>query len=112
MTDFSKKFIDLVGQFENQKLLSSDYQIQLLDSYGPTKTIVEDYSHLFNNYQKKINKLNKLNKFINEQDQKKDFIQFQIKEINALDPSIIDEESLIESKINLKSSIVEPKARP
>ena len=98
LTDFSKKFIDLVGQFENQKLLSSDYQIQLLDSYGPTKTIVADYSHLFNNYQKKINKLNNLNKFINEQDQKKDFIQFQIKEINALDPSIIDEESLIESK--------------
>ena len=34
LVDFSKKFIDLVGQFENQKLLSREYQIQLLDFRG------------------------------------------------------------------------------
>src|SRR5690606_19018 len=34
LTNFARRFVDLVGQFENQKLLSETYQLVLLDDYA------------------------------------------------------------------------------
>ncbi len=98
---FSKKFIDLVGQFENQKLLSRDYQIQLLDSYGPIKPVLTKYTKKFFEYNKKLNTLEKLKLFIKNEEQKIDFIHFQINEINNLNPTLKDENLLISTKENL-----------
>ncbi|MBY0415230.1 MAG: AAA family ATPase, partial [Bdellovibrionales bacterium] len=43
---FSKRFVDLVGQFENQKLMSEDYQLVLLDSYSGLSQDIRDYQAL------------------------------------------------------------------
>ena len=100
LVEFSKKFIDLVGQFENQKLLSREYQIQLLDSFGGITPLTLSYSKM-TSYCLKLKRAEELSKsLIEEEQQKKDFINFQIQEIKSLNPEVEDEEKLIKLKNN------------
>ena len=39
----ARRFIDLVGQFENQRLLSSRYQLELLDDFGKHSSDLDSY---------------------------------------------------------------------
>ena len=98
LVEFSKKFIDLVGQFENQKLLSREYQMQLLDSFGGTSPFVSSYSKMWSQYGLKLKRLEEVKRQIEEEEQKKDFLNFQIQEIKSLDPSVEDEQELIKLK--------------
>ena len=102
--DFSKRFVDIVGQFDNQKLLSPNYQLKLLDHYGH----LEERANQFN---KHFNDVLELNRIVGEHREKfellklqKDYFEFQISQIEELNPSLEDEEGLIRSKekINLR----------
>jgi DNA repair protein RecN (Recombination protein N) len=105
LSSFARKFIDLVGQFENQKLLSEQYQLHLLDHYAKQL----DDVHRF---QKEFEELKKLKKEYDElisskalRDQRLDYITFQLQEIEKLNPSSQDEEDLLKKKnlmINLE----------
>ena len=50
LNKFSKRFIDLVGQFDNQKLMSSDYQLKLLDEYCSHTKLVDEYNQDFSSH--------------------------------------------------------------
>ena len=95
---FSRRYIDLVGQFENQKLLSSDYQLTLLDLYSKNQTTLI-------NYQAKYQALVSIKKVIEELVQKKqeigrreDYLHYQITQIELLSPSIEEEVQLLARK--------------
>jgi DNA repair protein RecN (Recombination protein N) len=103
LSSFSRKFIDLVGQFENQKLLSDHYQIHLLDNFA-NQTIET------NQFQKKLSELKKLQKENEEllhsktsRNQRLDYLNFQLEEIDKLKPTIEDEELLLKKKTILMS---------
>ena len=51
---FARKYIDLVGQFENQKLLSSEYQLKLLDLYAQNASELDANRDLFSQIKTKI----------------------------------------------------------
>jgi DNA repair protein RecN (Recombination protein N) len=98
LVHFSKRFIDLVGQFENQKLLSEDYQLVLVDSYAGLSTELKNYREIYsalNLLRASVKELTleKLNR-----SQREDYIRFQIDELSKLNPSIEDEYSLLEKK--------------
>lgn len=98
LTAFSKRFVDLVGQFENQKLLSEDYQLILLDSYSGLNTDIEDYQNLFTQL---IAFRKNLEELLNEKSmraQREDYIKFQLEELEKLSPSIDDELDLLKKK--------------
>jgi DNA repair protein RecN (Recombination protein N) len=98
LSAFAKRFVDLVGQFENQKLLSEDYQLVLLDSYAGLNHDIADYQNLYNqlaSFKKDFNEL------INEKNiraQREDYIRFQIEELEKLSPSVEDELELLKKK--------------
>jgi len=99
LINFSRKFIDLVGQFENQKLLSELYQLKLLDDFSNLSVKLDEYQEKFQEItqqEKKINSL-KINKDIRAQ--KIDFLEFQIGEIKKLNPDEKDEERIIQEKL-------------
>lgn len=98
LTNFSKRFIDLVGQFENQKLLSEDYQLVLLDSFSNLKPAVEKYQKTYSELSQLKKLLENLINEKNVQSQREDYIRFQLDEINKLDPSLEDEEDLTKKK--------------
>ncbi|MGZ3787442.1 MAG: DNA repair protein RecN [Bacteriovorax sp.] len=98
LTAFSKRFVDLVGQFENQKLLSEDYQLVLLDSYAGLSSDIVDYQNLYS----QLSTLKKdFSDLLNEKNiraQREDYIRFQIEELEKLAPSIEDELELLKKK--------------
>lgn len=87
----SKKYIDLVGQFENQKLLSEDYQLKLLDNFSGQQELYKEYTENYEQLKLLQSKLIDLQEFKSKSLERKEFLQFQISEIERLDPSPEDE---------------------
>lgn len=98
LTAFSKRFVDLVGQFENQKLLSEDYQLILLDSYSNLNNEILEYQNLFNELSSCKNKYSELLNEKNIRAQREDYIRFQIEELEKLNPRVEDEVNLLKMK--------------
>ncbi len=101
--DFSKRFIDLVGQFENQKLLSEDYQLKLLDNYALNFQLFKEYSAYFEQIQNQEKELEQLLENQQEALQRQDYLNYQINEIEKLSPSLEREEELIRLKNKLQN---------
>jgi DNA repair protein RecN (Recombination protein N) len=98
LTAFSKRFVDLVGQFENQKLLSEDYQLILLDSYAGLNGDILDYQVIYNQLSSYKKDFAELISEKNIRAQREDYIRFQIEELEKLAPSIEDELELLKKK--------------
>ncbi len=98
LSAFAKRFIDLVGQFENQKLLSEDYQLVLLDSYSNLSGDVADYQNLYNQLAGLRKDFAELLNEKNIRAQREDYIRFQIEELEKLSPSVEDEQDLLKKK--------------
>jgi DNA repair protein RecN (Recombination protein N) len=98
LSNFSKRFIDLVGQFDNQKLLSEDYQLVLLDSFSELQDDCKNYKNIYSQILELTKNIKQLKSDQILKTQKEDYFKFQIEEINALSPSLEDESELNQKK--------------
>lgn len=98
LANFSRRYIDIVGQFENQKLLSENYQLHLLDQFGKLRDEVRLYQKLLQDYKRLIHEQETLTTSKNHRDQRLDYLNFQLQEIERLNPSSQDEEDLLKKK--------------
>ncbi len=94
LQSFSHLFIDLVGQFENQRLLSNKYQLNLVDKYANILSDVDLYEGYFSQYKKLQIKITSIQQSEPQLRQQLDFLSYQLKEIENLDPSIEKENDL------------------
>lgn len=104
---FAKKFIDLVGQFENQKLLSESYQLYLLDNFSKQLGEVASYQALLKDHKQYKKEKEELTQSKSLREQRLDYLNFQLQEIEKLNPSSQDEEDLLKKKnimINLEKT--------
>ena len=101
LSKFSKTFVDLVGQFENQKLTQADYQLFLLDQFSDNEKKLSSYSSLFSQYKTLTQEMESIKELLNNKSQKEDYIRFQMHALEALNPSIEDENQLISVKEQL-----------
>jgi DNA repair protein RecN (Recombination protein N) len=98
LSTFSQNFIDLVGQFENQRLLSSAYQLKLLDRFASNAKTLEEYQSLYSIYKNKQKEFEKLKTSQNGSEQRLDYIKFQLNELNKINISAEEELELINKK--------------
>lgn len=98
LASFSKRYIDLVGQFENQKLLSESYQLHLLDHYGKLAPDLATYQKTLYLYKELQTRLTQLDLSKTHREQRLDYLNFQLQEIEKLNPSSQDEEDLLKKK--------------
>lgn len=98
LASFAKRYIDLVGQFENQKLLSESYQLHLLDHYGKLGDEVQAYQKTLHLYKDLSTKLLQLDQSRTHREQRLDYLNYQLQEIEKLNPSSQDEEDLLKKK--------------
>ena len=98
---FAKRFIDLVGQFENQKLLNENYQLKLLDNFAGLNNLRAEYEDNYQKLSEIDQKIAELEQQKTQQAQRLDYVSFQIKELDDLDPSEEDEAMLIVQKNNI-----------
>jgi DNA repair protein RecN (Recombination protein N) len=94
----SRNFFDLVGQFENQKLMSSSYQLMLLDNFSGISEEAEKFQEDWRTYNENIQLLEKFEREKADLAAKEDYIRYQIGEIEAIDPSVEDEQDLLSQK--------------
>lgn len=98
LASFARKYIDLVGQFENQKLLSESYQLYLLDHYAKQLEAVTNFQSAMKNFKRFIKERDQLIQSKTMREQRLDYLIFQLQEIEALNPSSQDEEHLLKKK--------------
>lgn len=101
LSHFAKRFVDLVGQFENQKLLSEQYQLQLLDHYAGQTQEVDHYQQLLRTYKALLKEHEELKQSKVHREQRLDYLNFQLQEIEKLNPSSQDEDDLLKKKTYL-----------
>jgi len=101
LSSFAKRYIDLVGQFENQKLLSEDYQLVLLDNFCRINADLENFKQLFKKITTIESEIKKQEINEDQKTQRLDYLKFQIDEIEKLGPSEEDESELIKNKAKI-----------
>lgn len=98
ITTFSHHFVDLIGQFANQKLLKKDYQLNLVDTFGDHPLENTPYAACWQNYLQLKSVMAKKSEESKGRHATIDYLQFQIKALDGFVPSEEDEENLKHQK--------------
>ncbi|MBP5296994.1 MAG: AAA family ATPase [Bacteriovoracaceae bacterium] len=98
INNFARQFIDLVGQFDNQKLLSEDYQLLLLDSFAQTMPLRQQYQNTYQAWLQAKQQLTNLQQAVQEQKTREEYLKFQLEQLEELNPTEQDEADLIRQK--------------
>ena len=99
LQEFGNLIIDIHSQNEHQSLLNKDTHLEILDNFISDKKIIDDFENEFENYKSEVNKFNEL---VNKKDslqERKVFIEYQLKEINDVNPQS-DEDSQLENELS------------
>lgn len=104
LREIGSQLIDIHGQHDNQELMHERRHIRLLDQFAGQKLSVahENYLDIFEQYGKLKRKLEASTQNEQQVAQRIDLYSFQLKEINAAELSVGEEESLEEEKLKLQ----------
>ncbi len=94
LKEIGDNLVDLHGQHEHQSLLRSETHIGLLDEFGSLDGLTEEYRVPYHHLTELFAELRLLSRKENELKEKRDLYEFQIKEIDAVDPRKGEEEDL------------------
>ncbi len=98
--DAGNLLVDLHGQHEHQSLLRTETHIEMLDEFGNYGTLLDEYENDYKEFTRQTGELKSLLEREKQIKEKKDFISFQLKEIDAVAPVEGEDES-IESELKI-----------
>ena len=86
--------VDLHGQHEHQSLLRKETHINFLDGFGNNEELLRTYKWLYSSLNKLLSELKEVKEKDSAYREKRDVLEFQMKEIDALSPQVGEEEKL------------------
>jgi DNA repair protein RecN (Recombination protein N) len=92
--------VDLHGQHEHQSLLRVETHIDFIDDFAGNQSILDEYHLLFHELSVKKTDLKKLLEKEASLKEKKDIYDFQIKEIDGINP-LSDEDDQLNNELNI-----------
>jgi len=92
--------VDLHGQHEHQSLLRTETHIDFLDNYSNNQQILFEYKSVFQKLKQKQNELSDLLAKEQSIKEKKEVCQFQLKEIEAVNP-LPEEDEILNKDLNI-----------
>ena len=98
--EFRVLLIDFHSQRDQQKLFDTDFQLEVLDIYGKLTNLREQFTSKYKETESKIKKLKKLQNTESELTEKIKLYQYQIDEIEKIDP-VIGEDAKLQAELNL-----------
>ncbi|MDP8269029.1 MAG: DNA repair protein RecN [Candidatus Tenebribacter davisii] len=98
--EFQDMLIDFHSQRDQQKLFNTDFQLEVLDIYGKLTKTREQITSKYKEIESKIKKLKKLQKAEYELTEKIKLFEYQIDEIEKINP-LIREDKDLQSEFNL-----------
>lgn len=96
--------VDLHGQHEHQSLLRTETHIDFVDDYSSNEKLLNEYQSLYYQLKTKKAELNELKSKESSLKEKKEIYQFQINEIDSINPLPQEDEQLIEELNILENS--------
>jgi len=96
--------VDLHGQHEHQSLLRTETHIDYLDEFGKYDDLLQKYSIIYNELGMVKHELESLKKQEATLKERKDIVEFQIKEIDAVSPEEDEDDKLNEQLKILENS--------
>jgi DNA repair protein RecN (Recombination protein N) len=100
LKEMGDHLVDLHGQHEHQSLLRPETHIGLLDEFGSLDTLVDEYCESYDGLSVLCKEFRALSLKEKELREKRDLYEFQIKEIDAVDPRA-GEEGDLESELRI-----------
>lgn len=98
LQEFGNLIIDIHSQNEHQSLLKKETHIEILDNFIKNKNVIEEFSKKYNEYKeitgKYLELLSKKERLL----ERKVFLEFQLKEINEVNPQP-DEDIHLENEL-------------
>lgn len=88
--------VDLHGQHEHQSLLKTETHIDFVDDFAGNEKLLSEYLNLYQQLRKSKSELNELKNREASLKEKKEIYEFQIKEIDSINPMPDEDEILIE----------------
>lgn len=104
LKDFGDIIIDIHSQNEHQSLLRKETHLDFLDSFTGNYPFLDEYGEKFDEYKKLITEYETLKSKKEALFEKKAFIEFQLKEINNINPQPGEEEDLENSLKKLENA--------
>jgi DNA repair protein RecN (Recombination protein N) len=86
--------VDLHGQHQHQSLLKVDTHIDQLDEFGETASLLSDFQRSYERLRGLVAKLHELQQREQQLKEKRELYEFQMKEIDAVNPRPGEEEEL------------------
>jgi len=103
LSKLTKDLILLTSQHEFYTLLSSEKQLEFLDHFLELTPYLKEYQELYYKYKSLVSQIKELEEKIASSQLKKDFLLFQIREIEELKPDPEEEENLQKEREKLKN---------
>jgi DNA repair protein RecN (Recombination protein N) len=94
------RLVDLHGQHEHQSLLRSETHIELLDEYADTEKLVEEFHSAYRQILQLFGEKHELQSREQQVKERRELSEFQLKEIESLNPQPGEEERL-ESELTI-----------
>ncbi len=89
-----ERLVDLHGQHEHQSLLRTDTHIHLLDEFGGLEGLLEEYQSLYSELTRLFSLLEELQQKEKELRERQQLYEYQIREIDAVNPFPGEEDAL------------------
>ncbi len=102
--DVGRQLVDIHGQHDQQSLLSTKTQLELLDAYGGLGRLVQMFQQRYEEWKEKQGALEALQHRLQEQMTRQDILQFQYEELTKIQFRIGEEEILSQEYHRLKHS--------
>lgn len=100
----TENLVNIASQHDHQQLLVARRHLDFLDSYGDLWELRLQFSELFTIWQDRARQLDELQRREADKEQRRDFLSYQLIEIEAAELAPGEEEELTEERTRLKSS--------
>ncbi len=104
VSEITRDLLTVASQHDHQKLLQPALHLDFLDTYGELLEARSEVGDAYRIWQVKRNMLSDLRKEEQGKEQRKDFLEFQLAEIDEAQPYVGEDEELSQEKKRLKNS--------
>lgn len=106
VSEITTDMLTVASQHDHQKLLQAGLHLDFLDTYGELWQDRQEMEELYSEWQQKKKKLSEVKREEQDKEQRKDFLTFQLAEIEEAEPYVGEDEELAAEKKRLKSADV------
>lgn len=110
LQEIATQLIDIHSQHQNRLISSSEFQINIIDSLAQNDKLLNEYTARYTTFRNAVKKLKEAREYINKNNSDKDFIQFQLQQLESMN-LIKGEQAELEKEREILSNLTEIKLR-